>query len=96
MNPDENKLDPELQRWMNTSPIDQRTVVVRVAYSQDPDEAADSLTTLGMSVSSSGKGVIVAASSSESIEQASHMPWISRIDFPQQLHMKSRLPRTEL
>lgn len=91
MNANEGKIDPELQRWVKEGNGGQRTVVVRFGYSQEPDEAVEALSGAGMSVQSSGPGVIVAASDRKSVLRVSKIPWVIKIGLPRQLDMKSRL-----
>ena len=58
----ESKLDPELQRWIRDDKAGERTVIVRLAFSQGSEQAAEALAKEGMVVQSCGPGVVVANS----------------------------------
>ena len=88
----ESKLDPELRRWVQKDTSDERTVVVRLTFSQDPKGAADTLGKIGMVVQTWGPSVVVASSDCRRVMEASRLSWVAKIDLPQQLNMKSRLP----
>jgi hypothetical protein len=89
----ENKLAPELQRWIRENASGERTVTIRLAFSQDLEEAVAALSKIGMIIQSSGPSVIVATSDCGSVMQASRLSWVTRIDLPQPLNMKSKLRR---
>lgn len=88
---DEGKLDPELRRWVREDGAGERTVIVRLAFSQAPEEASEALGKQGMTVQSGGPGVLVATSDRRAVRQASRLSWVVKIELPQQLDMKSRL-----
>jgi hypothetical protein len=90
----EGKLDPDLLRWVREDKAGERTVVIRFAFSQAPDQAAEVLGKAGMEMQSCGPGVVVATSDRESVKQASNIHWVIKIELPRQLNMKSRLRRT--
>jgi hypothetical protein len=90
---DERKLDPELRRWIREETAGERTVVVRVAFSKDSDQASEALDKAGMVVQSSGPGVVVATSSRKSVQEASNISWIIKIELPKRLDPKSRLQK---
>lgn len=85
----ESKVDPELLRLIREDALGERTVMIRLAFSQDPEEAVEALCKIGMIIQSSGPSVIIATSDCESVMQASLMSWVTRIDLPQPLNMKS-------
>jgi hypothetical protein len=89
----ENKLCPALQRWIREVTQGKRTVIIRLAFSQDHKEAAQALGKIGMIIQSNGPSVIVATSDGESIMQASCLPWVTKIDLPQPLNMKPKLQK---
>lgn len=88
---DEGKLGPELRRWIREDTSDERTVTLRLAFSQDLEEARTTLDKIGMVVQSCGPGVVVATADGRSISQASCQPWVVSIDLPQRLDMKAGL-----
>lgn len=90
----EDKLDPAIRRWILKETEAKRTVVIRFAFSKVPDQAAEALGKAGMMVQSCGPGVVIAASERGSVIKASNMPWVIKIEPPQQLDMKSRLRMT--
>lgn len=83
------KLDLELRRLIREDALGERTVIIRLAFSQDPEEAVEVLGKIGMIIQSSGPSVIIATSDRESVMQASRMSWVTSIDLPQPLNMKS-------
>jgi hypothetical protein len=91
MDINEGKLDPELRRWVREAKAGERTVVVRLAFSQVPEQAAEALGNEGMVVQSCGPGVVVASSDRAAVKQASHISWVTRIELPRRLDMKSGL-----
>ena len=91
MKANEDKLDPELRRWIQEKNAGERTVIVRIGFSHSADSAAEALAKEGMVVQSSGPGAIIATSDREGVKQASGMSWVVRIELPQRLDMKSRL-----
>jgi hypothetical protein len=90
----EDKMGPELRRWIREETAGKRTIIIRLAFSQDHEEAVQTLGRMGMNIQSSGPSVIVATSDGESAAQASRFPWVTRIDPPQPLNMKSKLRKT--
>ncbi len=90
----EDKLAPDLLRWVRDDKAGDRTVVIRFAFSQAPDQAAEALAKVGMDMQSCGPGVVVAAADRESVKQASNIQWVIKIELPRQLNMKSRLRKT--
>lgn len=90
----ESKLDPELRRWARENKAGERTVIVRLGFSQGSEQAAEALVKEGMVVQSCGPGVVVASSDRGAVKQASHISWVVKIELPQQLDMKSRLHKT--
>lgn len=94
MESSESKLAPELRRWIWEDAPGERTVIIRLAFSQNLEEAVEALGKIGMIMQSSGPSLIVATSDRDSVMQASRLSWIVRIDLPQQLNMKSRLRTT--
>jgi hypothetical protein len=90
---DERKLDPALRRWIREDAAGERTVIVRIAFSRDSDEAAGALCDVGMTVQSSGPGVIVATSDGRSVRAASTISWITKIELPKRLDLKSRFQK---
>ena len=90
----EDKLDRDLLRWVREDKSGNRTVVIRFAFSQAPDQAAEALSKAGMEMQSSGPGVVVAIADRETIKQASNIHWVIKIELPRQLNMKSRLQQT--
>ena len=89
----EEKLCPKLQKWIREGTRDKRTVTIRFAFHKDYEEAARYLGEIGMIIVSCGPTVIVATSDSESIKKAICLSWITKIDLPQKLDMKSRLSK---
>ena len=83
------KLDPELQRWVREDASGKRTVMIHIAFSQDPEEAAETLGKMGMAVLSFGPSVVVATSDRGTVMRARRLSWVVRIDLPQQLDLKS-------
>lgn len=90
----ENKLCSELRRWIREETPGKRTVTIRLAFSQDHKEAVRALGNIGMIIESSGPSVIVATSDGESVMKASRLSWVTKIDLPQPLNMKSKLSKT--
>jgi hypothetical protein len=90
MDMDEEKLAPEIRRWVHENVSGKRTVVIRLALSQDYQKAAETLGKLGMVMESSGSNVIVAVSDRGPVIEASRLSWVVKIDLPQRLDMKSR------
>jgi hypothetical protein len=91
MEMDEKKLNPEIRRWVRENAPGRRTVVIRLALSQDHQKASETLGKLGMVMESSGSNIIVAVSDRGPVIEASRLSWVVKIDPPQQLDMKSRL-----
>lgn len=87
----ESKLVPELLRWMQENGEGERTVIVRLAYSQDQVEAAEALSQLGMTVQSSGPGSVIAGADRQAIKQAAEFAWVLRVELPRKLEMKKEL-----
>jgi hypothetical protein len=90
----ENKLCSELRRWIREETPGKQTVTIRLAFSQDHKEAVRSLGNIGMTIESGGPGVVVATSDGESVMKASRLSWVTKIDLPQPLNMKSKLSKT--
>jgi len=91
MESSERKLASELRRWVQADTPGKQTVLIRLAFSQDPEAATETLDEMGMTIQSSGPSLVVAVSNRESIIRASQLSWVVKIDFPQQLNMKSML-----
>ena len=89
----EGKIDPDLLRWIREDKAGDRTVVIRFAFSQVPDQASEALAKVGVEMQSTGPGVIVATADRESVKKASNIQWVIKIEPPQQLNLKSRLFR---
>lgn len=87
----ENKICSELRRWIREEALGKRTVTIRLAFSQDYKEAVRALGKIGMTIESSGPSLIVAASDGDSVMKASRLSWVTKIDLPQPLNMKSKL-----
>lgn len=87
----ERKLVPDLLRWVRQESAGQRTVIVRIAYSQDPEDAAETVGRQGMAVQSNGPGVLIASTDSESMKKVAELSWVVSIDVPKRLDMKHEL-----
>lgn len=89
----EGKLVPELVRWMEKNAKGQRTVIVRLAYSQNADEAANMLRQEGMVVESCGTGTVIGAGDCQALRKIAELSGVIKIDVPQRLDMKASLDK---
>ena len=90
----ENKIDSELLRWVRKEPPNERTVIIRLTFSKNPEEAAEMLGKIGMGVQSHGPSVVVATSGYVPVIEAIKFSWVVSIELPRQRDMKSRLDMT--
>ena len=80
------KLDPELQAWrLQAQPGERGSVLIRIAYSQDPGRAREALEDLGADVQSAGPGTIVAVVSVRSMGAIATLPFVVAIQSPHEL-----------
>jgi hypothetical protein len=86
---------PELRRWSSSAPPnEERTVIVRIAFSSDPAETASRLTGLGARVESSGPGVIVCRLAPAVLERIVELDSVRAVEEPRELQARlgSSLP----
>jgi hypothetical protein len=77
------KLPRSLESWCgDPSATGRRTVLVRIAFSVDPQEASSRFRELGAEVESAGKGVISAVVTPGSLARISTLPWVVAIEEP--------------
>ena len=91
MNEYEQKIVPELRRWIQADTGDKKTVIVRIAHSMEPDDAASAIESLGMASQTCGPSVIVASTDCDSLKQVAAIPWVHGIETPQRLGHKTTL-----
>lgn len=89
----EKKIVPDLLRWLGEDSAQGRTVMIRLSYSQDPQDAAEEIGKQGMSVQSSGPGLVIASSNREAVRKVAKFSWVVSIDIPRKLDKKSLLDK---
>jgi|GEM_PF-4488642 len=82
------KIVPDLLRWIKEKPKNQRTVIVRIAYSQPPEDAEEIIKSKGMVPQSCGPSMIVAAADCESVKRVAALSCVKSIDVPKRLGLK--------
>lgn len=85
MEPVRSRLSPDLCRWCETAPPDERrTVLVRFGYGADPERAAARLVELGLEVASAGPGTVVASGPPGVVAALEDATWVVAVDQPRQ------------
>ena len=81
-------LVPALQRWLDQGVETPRTVIIRLAFSQNPDSAALALEECGLDIQSKGRGLIVATSTADALRNITTYGWVKKVDVPREQSMK--------
>jgi hypothetical protein len=86
------KLAPRLAEWCRSAlPPEERTVVVRPAFSADTDELARQIAKAGARVESAGAGAITVVATPRALEAVAALPGIVAVDEPRTL--QTRFPK---
>jgi hypothetical protein len=86
MKPERGPLSPELRRWSEEAPSEERrTVTVRLAFGTDPVEAANQLAALGIAIDTTGAASVVGSATPEVLRRASEQPWVLAVEEPRRL-----------
>lgn len=86
MEPERGPLSPELRRWSEEAPREERrTVTVRLAFGTDPVEAANQLAALGIAIDTTGAASVVGSATPDVLRRASEQPWVLAVEEPRRL-----------
>jgi hypothetical protein len=82
---------PALRRWSESAPPgDERTAIVRVAFSASPEEVLAGLTDLGARVESEGAAVVVCRIVPSALQRIGELPWVRAIEEPRKFELRPR------
>ncbi len=91
MRPSRSVVSPTLQRWLDTSPDDdRRTVVVRLRSSADAEEVGMRLTELGAEYEPPAAGALVVTVTPPVVRELAGQPWVVAVDAPRPLFPRTR------
>lgn len=83
------KLDSQINDWIDTASPQETTMLVRLAFSKDAEQAAAELTQQGFSIQSSGPGLLVGSGIPSVVEKVIQEPWVIKIEAPANLNLNS-------
>jgi len=79
---------PALLRWRSDAVADDwKTVIVRIAFAEPPEDAAAQLAEIGARVESAGPGVVVSQVVPSVLERIAELPWVRAIEEPRELQL---------
>ncbi len=80
---------PSLLRWRDDAVADDwKTVIVRIAFAEPPEDAATDLAEIGARVETAGPGVVVSQVVPSVLERIAELPWVVAIEEPHELQLR--------
>lgn len=84
------RMSAELEDWCDHgAPEEQRTVILRLDATADPDRVAEDLAQMDVEVVSSGAAVIVSNVARGAARSVSELPGVTRLDAPTRMQEKT-------